>query len=50
MWQLFVYVLGVAAIYKFSNGKAATVVIGTWVVYSAIYLAIAQLFGGFLGM
>ncbi len=50
MWQLFVYTLGVAVIYKFSNGKAATVVVGTWVVYSIIYLTIAQLFGGFFGM
>jgi hypothetical protein len=50
MWQLFVYILGVAAIYKFSNGKAATVVVGAWVLYSVIYLAIAQLFGGFFGM
>jgi hypothetical protein len=50
IWQLFVYTLGVAAIYKFSNGKASTVVVGAWVVYNIIYLTIAQLFGGFFGM
>ncbi len=49
IWQLVVYTVGMAAVYKFTNGKAATVVVGSWIVYSILYLLIGQLFGDFFG-
>jgi hypothetical protein len=47
IWHLVVYTFGIAAIYKFSMGKSATIVVGLWILWTAIYLAFSQLFGGF---
>jgi hypothetical protein len=48
IWLLIVLISGIAAVYKFSRGKSAAMVISLWVLWSAIFLPLNQLLGGML--
>jgi len=46
IWYLMVYIIGISAVYKFSAGKSTAMVVSLWLLGSAIFLSINQLFGG----
>ena len=46
VWQLILWILGVAVVYKFTVKKSATMIISIWAAYVIIAVVLGQLMGG----
>ena len=49
IWTIALLIIGLSVIYRFSRGKAAWVVIGSYAVYLGLRMLVAQFTSGFMG-
>jgi hypothetical protein len=49
IWELVLWIIGFAVIFKFANKKSTSMVIIVWVIWTAISLGLSQLLGGMFG-
>ncbi len=46
IWMIVLLIIGFSVIYKFTQGKAATAVVGLWVIWIFISIALSNVMGG----
>lgn len=49
IWMVVLLIIGFGVIYKFSRGKAATAVVGLWIIWIFVSIALSNVFGGMFG-
>ena len=49
IWMVVLLIIGFGVIYKFTQGKAATAVVGLWVIWIFVSIALSSVFGGMFG-
>ncbi|MFQ6092524.1 MAG: YIP1 family protein, partial [bacterium] len=47
IWEVILLIIGLAAIYRFSNGRASAIVLTLWGLWIAVSLALGSVFQGF---
>jgi hypothetical protein len=49
IWELIIWIIGLAVIYRFTTKKSATLIIGLWVIYSLFTIVLGGVLGPMFG-